>query len=189
MGYNKTVHAIQRIEPQLKQLLSERRTLDFPTSKPARLAHRFREALVAAAEFDEYHEYAALKPFYRFRELNGGVRAEYIGEHEPTPMGIPVNEPARPAPAIAPERKQFPEVRELLEVLAIAAKFGASNSELYFPSVHLSPLDKQRLFNWTSGKEWKYIDHHVSDGEGGITLTKKTVPEEILFHPSKMEEE
>jgi len=186
MGYNTSLATIKRHLPQLEQLkeAGERgENMFFPTQIPRRLAHKLREALSAAAKHKEFIEFHTLIwPNFQFKEAKGGVMALYIGDYEPVEdvvgetITIYSNSPNRPL------KKTLPDAVSLMDVVTQALTF-TNETELYFPSATLEEDEKHKLAIWTEDKEWGFIDHSFGDDEGGLTLTKNDVEEEMLWKP------
>lgn len=181
MGYNISRHSVMRQLPQLQALLHAEESLRFPTANPRRLAFKLREALKAAEAFPEFAEFAPLVTRFRFREETGAVLAEYLGVIDPEAVeesDIPMfrNE-------VRPQKKTLPGAVFLMDILALVIKF-THEEELYFPDARLPEEDKARLDDWLNeqSEAWNFIDHSYGGGQG-LTLTKKEVPEEIIWRP------
>jgi len=175
MGYTISRKVVQRNLVQLEQLHEAQASLIFKTPHPKRLAHKLREAIHAASEFEEYEHLGELKHSYQFKVRRGHVVAMY----EP-PEGVILVEQASPSKgqALPPEKKTIPSAMSLMDVLTALLQFK-DDPEITFPNAELSQEDKEKLFEWTKDKDWQYIDHE----EAGVTLTKNEVPEEILWRP------
>lgn len=191
MGYNLTMHSFRRNKAQLDQMLKHKMTLRFPTSNPKRLAYKLREAIRAAGEFEETrHYFDALSKTYQFHEHHGYIIAEYVGIGEPESIGEPIEEiplPKAPVqktasqkPLQAPPKKTVPDATVIIDVMAVAMSLE-HEEEIYFPNVVVVDSDKIKIYNWANDLGWKYLDHE----DRGITLTKKEIPDDILWSPPK----
>jgi len=184
MGYKLTTNPVKRQLHLLEQLAASRETLSIPTTNPRRLAYKIREAIAAAGEHSQYETlHSSISGRFKFREVTGAVIADCVEPDLPT-IGMPIGEPSPSLPPARPEKKTLPDAATLIEVLAGALKFP-DESELFFPGISLKTTERLKLYNWAEPKGWKYIDHSAGDGEGGLTLTKREVAEEILWTPEE----
>jgi hypothetical protein len=178
MGYTLTRASVIRNKAQLDQLLDLKTDLKFPTKRPDRLAYKLREAIRAAALFEEYSQYAVLKDMYVLRETASGVLAEYRPV-DPTGEPIMVAPEQVKATPVTPESKTVPDAISLMEILGFIMHHPKEH-EVSFPNASLSRDDKVRLSEWTrtdAGEKWSFIDHD----ESGLTLTKKKVPADVIW--------
>ena len=167
MGYHISPNSVNRNRPQLEAMFEAQATVRFSTGNPQKLAGKLREAM-AAAEKLEYTGLSSLRRDFIIKALDREVVAEFQGA-----QGI---EPEKPA-----EREVVLEASSMTDLM-MSAMALEDREEISFPSVVLSEEEKQTLFEWIKGLEWKFIDH----GGGGVTLTKKDVPEEVLWESSMM---
>jgi len=185
MGYNTSRATVQRHLPQLEQLKKageDGEDMFFPTQIPRRLAHKLREALSAASKHKEYVElHTFIWPNFQFKEVKGGVMALYIGSIEPVEDSIGETISSNNSPN-RPLKKTLPDAVSLMDVVTQALTFP-QETELYFPAATLEEGDKHKLKMWTEDKDWGFIDHSFGDDEGGLTLTKNDVEEEMLWTP------
>jgi len=186
MGYDLSTNPIRRHLPQLEQLARSDVTLSFPADSPRRLAYKLRESINACQHHEQYvHLYDAIWTRFKFEEGLGAVIAKCLrkGDGLIVGEGLAGEGSTSPPPVLTPtrpEKKTLPSALGLVEVLAGAIKFS-DEEELYFPGVNLSNEEKPRLDKWALANEWKFIDHSALDGEGGLTLTKRNVSEDILW--------
>jgi hypothetical protein len=178
MGYTISRASVKRNKEQLEQLLKMKQTLVFKNiANPTRLAHKLREAIAAAGEFDEFKHLAELKTMYRFRTGANTVIAQYeVAFVEPEPLKKDDTQDPKP---VAPEKKTMPDALNAMDVVGAAMKFSKEH-EIHFPNAVLVDEDRIKLWRWTQEVEWNYIDH---DG-AGLTLTKKDIPEEVKWQPA-----
>ena len=179
MGYNLSRFSVNRNMPQLDLLLTATSDVHFTTARPRQLCYKLREALLASKEFDDLkHYYDTINPNFTFREEEDAVVAAY----DPVSIGVPVGdmdvrEDGRPA---GQEKGTVDGARTLLDVLGGGVEGDKEGYlEIYFPNVVLSQDDHQKLWDWTETTEWGFIDHQ----EKGLTLTKSTEFEDILWRP------
>jgi hypothetical protein len=129
---------------------------------------------------------------YIFRETPRGLLAVFQ-EEDDSPVKVETVEeflaglstktsPLQPEqPPEPPKKRTVTEASSLIDILAIAVQFH-SDFELFFPNVELPEQEKLQLYNWTQDKPgvaWDFIDH----GEGGVTLTKQEVSDDIIWKP------
>ena len=176
MGYNLSRHSVIRNRPQLDQLLEAlefKASLHFPTSSPAKLAYKLREALLASLEHPEFEYYFnSLASAFVFKITPNGVFAEF----QENPVGEVVERVVGSPKPRSPQKRSIPDAMDYLEVLGAAMKFQTED-ELHFPNVIMLISDRRDLLSWASANGWKYIDHEGA----GVTLTKREVPEEVLW--------
>jgi len=187
MGYTISHASIIRNKAQLDQMLETKASLRFDHDDPKKLAYKIREAIASAIELSEAHpefkKYGELRECYTLRQGERVVVAEYS-----IPMeyleGTKLEGEIKPPKPTPPKRKTLPDALSLADVLVYAIKLE-SDFELHFPSAVLDTDDRLTLFHWTEEEEqiWRYIDHDSS----GVTLTKREVPEEVLWRPVKVE--
>jgi hypothetical protein len=176
MGYALSRSSVIRNREQLEQLLQMQTTLVFKTANPQRLAYKLREAIAAAQMFEEFSDLASIRHMYKFKARSGEVIALY--DYEPSTEGQTIEGKRFERKPPVPEKKVVPGVINLVEILVAAIKM-MEESEILFPNAAISEEDKGKMFEWAVENSWKFIDH----GEGGLTLTRKKVPEEILWKP------
>lgn len=183
MGYTISRASVTRNKEQLEQLLKMKTTLVFrDVANPQKLAYKLREAIAAAAHYDEFKHLAWLSTMYTFRTGVREVIAQYeILDIDPTiPMperpGAEVEMPSKSIPI--PEKKTIPDAQGIMEVVGYVLKFPREQ-EIHFPNAVLMDEDRLKLHKWTQEQDWKYIDHD----EGGLTLTKRDIPKEVLWQP------
>lgn len=191
MGYNLSKHSVVRNLPQLEKLRSAKATLKIPAAKPRSLARKLREAIKAAGVHDEYKAlHDDLAGNYIFHEERYAVIAEFVGVGEPeivreeNPFQSQASSSETPPPAPKrPENKVVPEAESLLDIISTVMSRFPDEEELVFPNAPLSHEDAEKLWRFTQkpGILWKYIDRD----ENGVVLTKKEVPEEVLWKPSR----
>ena len=178
MGYNISRHAVERNRPQLDDLLALRKTFEIPTASPQRLASKLWEAIRSARELSErypqYAKYAEISVLYRLRQTKTGVLCEWVAD-----LLKDSGEDTK-SPTLVPTRMEFPEAASVMDVIATVTKFS-DMQEIRFPNAVLQQRDRKKLYNWTKkeGVTWRYISHD----DAGLTLTKKEVPEELLWNP------
>lgn len=177
MGYNKTIGPPRRMKEFLEKLLSRKRSMSFATDNPSSLAYKLREAIHASQFHDKYEHYHRVSSLYKFEEHPGEVRAVYVGVK---PRTVKEGEDGE-AEQEAPERPAMnvEEVQTLEGVVGAAMEYGGSTDEIRFPNAVLPPGQKEKLFAWTDENDWRIIDQD----EGGLTLTRRDVPEEITWSP------
>jgi hypothetical protein len=98
-----------------------------------------------------------------------------VAEFQENPVGEVIEIIGTPKPR-SPQKRSIPDALEYLEVLGAALKFP-DEVELHFPNVVMLISDRRALLKWASANGWKYIDHEGA----GVTLTKKDVPNEVLW--------
>jgi hypothetical protein len=169
MSYNISKAAVDRMRDYLDVLVeSELAEVVFEHEHVSQLAYRLREAFFAAQHFPDFSQYHNLRREYR---VFVGVRAvtcrrvEHKGEH--------FQQPAHLVGSI-----HLSEITMLTGVFGAALRFKVAQ-QLVFPNVIPIREDKIKLWEWTATRDWQYIDH----GEGGITLTKNEVDEDLLWSP------
>lgn len=186
MGYNLTKHSILRNLTQLEQLAQAQASLRFDSLRPERLAANLREAILACAHNQDEYKYLhdALNGRYRFKVEKNHIIAEFVGDVNQA-KGKEVKEKSlesRPEGRrlSIPEKKTISMALSLMDVMAAAYRFE-EDEELYFPNSILDENDRLALYNWTQEEDnsWQYIDQM----DKGLTLTKKEVPDEILWRP------
>jgi hypothetical protein len=179
VGYTISRASVVRNLDQLEHLYKLKTTLIFKNvANPQRLAYKLREAIAAAKHYEEFAHLADLDFMYQFRIGVNEVVAQYeVLEKQPTKAQ---DSQVTPKPKM-PEKKTIPDAISLIDVLGFVLKFPKEH-EILFPNAVLEADEKQRLYEWTQGDsiEWKFIDHE----ESGVTLTKKSVPEEVLWAPT-----
>lgn len=186
MGYNLSRSSFERNKPTLEALMHREESLQIPHAQPRRLAYKLREALRAAAEFEDtrkYYDY--IWPRFRFREVAGAVLCEYVVEsYEETPSDTSAPRSAA-SDSLSRPRKTLPDITTVIDIIAVALKFSAE-PELYFPDANLSLSNLERLYSWTqkSSEEWQIIFHAI-DGSGGLTLTQKPIAPELVWAPDE----
>lgn len=190
MGYNLSRTSFNRNKPQLDQLVEEQRTIRFPSTRPAKLARKIREAVASCEIFEDLKEkyYDYIKRHYIFKTVKGAV----IAYHDENPLGTPIGEDASgddfesmgemEGEVKKKEELKKREVREVINLIELLVSMSEEKEaeEMYFPNAVLDDKSKNRLFNWTQKEEnshWSFVDHL----EKGITLTQKEVPEELLW--------
>lgn len=163
VGYTLTVAAVRRVQPLLEELLlsstkNEERV--WKTDEPGKLAHRLREALVAAvvcASKDEAcARFAVLRERYTMRAMIGGVKAELRSKSYTTEVEHTMR------------KLRLPEVADL--TAAIGAAIVHSVDEIHFPNVKLAtePDRLTEFANWCQSSSWFIVDNY----EDGFTLMK-----------------
>ena len=179
MGYNISKHSIIRNKPQLDEMLLRRKTFEITTAKPRRLAQKLWEAIRSAVALSERHpefeKYAELEHLYQIQQMKTGVRCTWIASDPVEP-----SQDSSKAPPSAPTRMEYPEASSLLDVIAAAMKFESA-PEIRFENARLSENEKKTLYEWTQKADvkWSFVDHD----DGGLTLTTREVPSEILWRP------
>lgn len=182
--YNTSTKVVRRLERYLQDMDEARRSVEWATSDPDRLAYRIREALAAAREHeDEFPSYAELQHLFQIQSREGKVRARYIGIDQIEDQE-PGSTSASPTPS-GPERMTVDhELVSATGVVGAALKFKNSSEELFFPNARLSTDELTAVWRWTQGNDWKLIEH---EGKG-LTLTKGEVSEALLWTPEEGED-
>lgn len=174
MGYNTTYGPIRRMRKYLEELDESRgETVRFATDDPRSLAYRLREALVACQEWSQGEPFRDLKGKYSFEEKGDFVVARWKGPEEPSTVT-----------ESAPEEMVVNEVENLDGIIGAAMKLGDKADQLRFPNAALMDPQRVKLFNWSEGTEWTFIDQ----GPGGATLTRREVPDDVRWTPDEEEE-
>jgi len=180
VGYNLTKQTVERQLEKLQVLYDTRQTRDFPSSNPRSLSYKLREAIKAAAIHNQYRHFTELQYIYKFKTLDGSVRAEYTGY-------VPHVETVRPAredePGEVPvdiETLHIPDAITLFDVIGAGLNFPHA-PELHFQNVRLFMGEQEKLYKWGKEIGWKLIEH---PGEG-VTLTKREVDDSILWTPER----
>lgn len=180
MGYSYSRHTVTRNRPQLEQMLqalAQKASIHFPTSDPHDLAYKLREARKAALRYEEFSQFHPLFVAFIIRETKTGVLAQY----QDFPRGIICDVVGEILlPQAQQERVSIPDAVEYLDIIGAALK-NDSAMELTFSNASLGLKEKPKLLKWASENGWKYIDHNT----GGLTLTKRDVPEEVLWKNSQ----
>lgn len=96
-------------------------------------------------------------------------------ESKPHPMEAAAREVAE-----AVETAELAGVRSLTAILEMTLTYGRKSKEIYYPdATDLSQEDLKRLWRWCEEYEWKIIWQE----DKGLTLTKKEVPNDIVWSP------
>ena len=184
MPYNKSIKAVARAQTQLEQLYRSRKTIDWATKNPSRLAYQLREAIYAAQFHNKYRHFSELKYIYEFQQLNGSVRAHYMGLDVPESLIQEIETPVDNAGTDvgAPEMPptQLDSVSSLREIIGAMVSLGDVSHEVFFPDAVLQDDDLRRLYDWSTETGWSLISHEGA----GVTLTRRTVSKELLYDPS-----
>jgi hypothetical protein len=181
MAYSRAKTAVQRAQKQLEQLYKSRKTIDWATPNPSRLSYQLREAIHAAQYHEEFRHLADLRYVYEFRQLNGSVRAHYIGLDLPESLTTPVEGDAGTdvgASEMPTTRLDGPST--LTEVIGAMISLGDTVAEVFLPDAALSEDDLRRLYVFAHDAEWSLISHEGA----GVTLTRRTVAKELLYEPN-----
>lgn len=123
------------------------------------------------------------------REVRPGDRKQTRRTEKP--KDYPKQEPSEPPEALemddATDEMQravstsiLHNVSNLAGVIDGTKRYGSRVMEVYFPDTRLSDDDLTRLYRWTSENGWTIIDME----DGGLTLSKREVPEEVQWRPS-----
>lgn len=181
MAYNKSIRAVVRAQKQLEQLYRSRKTIDWATKNPSKLAYQLREGVHAAQFHDEFRHLSELKYIYEFQQLNGSVRAKYMGLDVPKSLTSEIPDAAGTdigAPEMPPTR--LDSVSSIREIVGAMVSLGDVAQEVFFPDATLSQDDLRRLHTWATETGWSLISHEGA----GVTLTRRTVSEELLYEPN-----
>jgi hypothetical protein len=156
------------------EVVDSEASVHFPSTNPHKLAARLREARIASKDFPEFEGYhTKLMQKYKFRVTKTGVMAEY----QESPVGeVSIRGEVIQKKTSVFARQVIPDVQDSLELFGAAIRFSEAE-EINFPNVVLTLGDRKKILAWATEKGWKYIDH----AEAGATLTKKPVPEEVLW--------
>jgi hypothetical protein len=176
VGYTKTRAVVKRNLEQLERLYRAKTTLTFKSDNPTELAYKLREAIAAAKEFSEYEHLAELRTMYKFRTAPGRVIALYSVTEAPVETAE--------ASVKTPEKKRKRKRKVVVDAVTLLDIVGAmidfvDEEEVQFININLSEEDLFKAFVWGKENGWKLINHE----EAGITLTKRDVPEEVLWTP------
>lgn len=192
----------------MEALLTEQATMLLHTESPKRLSYRLREAIHSSRFHEALNKYIILGVWYSFEEHKDWVRARYKGssqvekievrptdtrasrklKKQPDKIGEPLPEPTLTAEELASIGQEvkdaldtciLPNISNLAGVVEGTKRFGNRVLEVFFPEATLSQGDLARLYRWTSEKGWAIIDQE----EGGLTLTRKEVDEELTWKP------
>lgn len=163
-----------------------RRTIQWATPNPEKLAYRLREAIYASKFHDEFRDYNDLKFIYQIRVMEGAVAAVYRGV-EPSEVIFPKSaslgedEDGSEIMQSLPQTLTVDYAKTILDVIGTAIEFKDA-AEIYFPEALLSPADFENLYAWVDdqGLRWRIIDNE----DRGMTLTTRPVDEEITWKPS-----
>jgi len=185
MGYNISKNSVLREKSLLDDLLEFRKTVEIPSANPRRRVSKIWEALKSAEALKKRHpeftKYAELRDLYRFRQIQTGVRCEWVAESSLVleESGMSTSDAAQ---LTQPTRMNLPEARSLVDVIASAMRFENA-PEIRFPNAVLREQDRIKLYKWTTETEvkWTFIPHD----DAGLTLTTREVPEEILWKPEE----
>lgn len=189
MGYNLSKRSVRRHFQMLTEMATDKTTMRFPADKPLQAARRLREALRAAQEHvDDFPQFDRLGDFYEIKAIEGGVEARWLGDGIKTRIGRavkPTPPPVKRAGRETMETMNFDDVNTLNGAVGAAVKFGLQADELYFPKLLLTNAEKERLHLWCSSTNWLIIDQE----EEGLTLTRRKVPDDLVWRPVTVEEE
>ena len=164
MSYNLSRASVERMRHYLDVLL-EPGSHTFAAENPSSLAYRLREAMMAAEGVEAFSHYAGLRGKHRIRVRPGKVICEAIGVERALIDG------AYPISSMHVE-----DAKTLVAVLGAASKYSSCH-ELVFPNATLTFENRKVLFDWTTDKEWKFVDHEGA----GLTLTKHEVDADLLW--------
>lgn len=181
MPYNTSKRAVRRMMSYLQTLRENQGTdVTFTSQDPANLAYRIREALAGVEKHSgDFGAFLGLKDFFEFSVRPKVVYCRWIGER-PAEEGIPRTD--------ALTSMTISEATSLTHVVGAAMKFRDNADELFFPNAVLDDLEKEKLFRWTQsepGAGWRFIDHE----DGGTTLTRRDVDEDLLWQPPEIDME
>lgn len=165
MSYNLSRASVERMRHYLEVLL-EPGSHTFADENPSSLAYRLREAIMAAEGNEAFAHYANLRGRHRIRVRPGKIICEAISHG-----AVRLVDGAYPISSMHVE-----DVKDLVAVLGAAAKYSHCH-ELIFSNAFLTFADRQVLFDWTTDKDWQFIDHEGA----GLTLTKHEVDPDLLW--------
>lgn len=187
MAYNLTRFSVMRNKDILDTAIQAKgASLKIWTNKPRELAYKLREAVAASEKFEDTSYIHRTFKDYVIRVGENFVlieRRERIEITKTEVLGGPAVEMKEPEPkqeTLPLPPRIVPEVTTLPEILltVTSEREDTPVEEYIFPSAQdLSPNAKKRLNDWAKAAGWKYIDQD----EKGLTLTRKDVPEELLF--------
>lgn len=173
MGYNESYGTVRRMKRHLDELFRRQETVDFSSDEPKSLAYKLREAIHAAQFWDQYEHYHQLKEYFQFEVRPDRVRCRFM-----SPEPVTISDSQGKTRDEETDKMIVNDVDSLMAVIG-AAMEHENESEIFFPSAVLLDPDKSRLHGFAKDSGWKIIDHE----EGGVTLTKKEIPEEIQWTP------
>ena len=176
MGYTLTIATVRRVQPLLEELLASSEKNEervWKTDDPGRLAHRLREAMVAAAvcatKDESCARLAILRERYTICAIVGAVKAEPRLRSLATRVEKSLH------------KLRLPEVENLTGAVG-AAIVNDGVDEIHFPSVLLAGCSTEELVNfanWAHSALWFIVNNY----DDGMTLTKSD-PGEMKWQPS-----
>ena len=170
MGYSKSIRAVRRVEPILKQLVVAQGNLEFPSSNSGEDAYYIRDGIKASAHHairdnepnEPYYSYSQLNVKYVFKAAAGKVVAALRDV-------VTVR-----ALASAHASMSVPDVDDDLSIIGAAITHRAPR--MYFPDAGAESVDLHSVYNWA-----RENNYHIVVGDG-ITLTQDD-PGKLAWKP------
>lgn len=179
MSYSRTPRKLNRMRPYLNELRAADAAatdVSWPSHDPQKLAYDLRDCLASTRLFPEFVTFSPLAERYEIRVKPGRVQAHRLVPDSKAPREEEAVKPLTPTALL-----ELKDINDLPSLIGAAIHFREQADELTFPLAVLDTHDKNTLWAWCRASEvgWKMIDHD----EAGITLTRREVPDDVLFTP------